>query len=90
MYKRPVEVCFLSLNDLALVGSATFCSILKLSCVLIRCYIVLYFLPKKSILLPTNYKIIGLVIRQNGANIHWLVPTSPHYPATNLYNRWSI
>ena len=71
MYNRPVEVCILSPNDLTLVGSATFCSILKLSCVLIRRYIVLYFLQKKSFLLPTNDKIIGLVVRQNGANIHW-------------------
>ena len=78
MYNRLVEVCFLSLNDLTLVGSATFCSILKLSCVLIRRYIVLYFLPRKPILLPTNDKIKGLVIRQYGANIHWSVPTSPH------------
>ena len=48
MYNRPVEVCILSLNDLTLVGSATFCSILKLSCVLIRWYIVLYFFYPKG------------------------------------------
>ena len=76
MYNRPVEVCFLSLNDLTLVGSATFCSILKLSCVLISPYIVLYFLPKKSILLPTNHKIRGIIGSQNGANIHKSVPIS--------------
>ena len=27
-----VEVCFVHLNDITLVGSATLCSILKLSC----------------------------------------------------------
>ena len=42
----PVEVCFFGLNDLTLVGSATMCSILKLSWDLFRWYIVLYFLPK--------------------------------------------
>ena len=36
MYNRPVELCFLSLSDLTLIGSATFCLILKLSCVLIH------------------------------------------------------
>ena len=40
-YNRPVEVCFL-------VDSATFCSILKLSCDLIRRYIVLYFFTQKA------------------------------------------
>ena len=42
-YNRPVEVCFLSVNDKTLVGSVSFCSILKLSCDLILCYIVPYF-----------------------------------------------
>ena len=40
---------------------------------------VLYFLPKKSIRLPTNDEIIGLVVHQNGANIHLSVPTSLYY-----------
>ena len=75
----------MSLNDITLVGSATFCSILKLSCDLIRRYTVLYFLPKMSILLPTNDKITGLVCSQNGANIYWSVPTSLQDPAINLY-----
>ena len=44
----------MGLNDITLVGRATFCSILTLSFDLIRRYIVLYFLQKKSILLPTN------------------------------------
>ena len=42
----------------------------------------LYFLPKKSILLPTNDKIIG---SQDGANIPSSVPTSLQDPAINLY-----
>ena len=84
-YNRPVEVYFVSLNDITLVGSATFCSILKLSCDLIRWYTVLYFLPKRAILLPTNDKITGLVGSQNGANIHWSVPTSLQDPAISLY-----
>ena len=84
-YNRPVEVCYLSLNALTLVGTATFCSILKLSCDLIRRYIVLYFLPQRPLLLPTNHKIRGLVSSQNGANIHWSVPTSLQDPAINLY-----
>ena len=80
-----MEVFFFSLNDLTLVGSATFFSNLKLSCDLIRRYIVLYFLPTKSILLPTNDEITSLVGSQEGANIHWSVPTSLLYPPTNLY-----
>ena len=52
---------------------------------LIRRYIVLYFLPKKSFLLPTYYGIRGLVGSQNGANIHLSVPTSLQDPAINLY-----
>ena len=43
MYNRPVELCFLSPNDISLVGSAPFFSILKLFCDLMRRYIVLYF-----------------------------------------------
>ena len=62
-----------------------FCLILKLSSDLIRWYIVLYFLPKNSILLPTNDKITGLICSQNGANNHWSVPTIPQDPAINLY-----
>ena len=84
-YNRPVEVWILSLNDISLVGRATFCSILKLSFDLIRRYIVLYFLPNKLILLPTNDKIKGLICSQNGANIHSSVPTSLQYPTINLY-----
>ena len=54
MYNWPVEVCFLSVNDISLVGSAILCLILKLSCCLIHWYTVLYFLPKTPHLLPTN------------------------------------
>ena len=67
-----------------MVGRATFCSILKVSFDLIRWYIVLYFLPKKSIL-PTNGKIKGLIGSQNGANIHSSVLTSLQYPTIKLY-----
>ena len=52
---------------------------------LIRQYIVLYFLPKDSILLRTNDKIKGLIGSQDGANIPSLVPTSLQDPAINLY-----
>ena len=52
---------------------------------LIRWYIVPYFLLKKSLLLPTNYEIRGLVGSQNGANIHMSVPKSLQYLPTNLY-----
>ena len=81
-----MELCFLSLNDRILVGMQyyillDFESILWL----IRCYTVLYFLQKKSILLPTNYKIRGLIVSQNGANIHKSVPLSLYYLPTNLY-----
>ena len=62
-----------------------FWSILKLSFYLIRRYIVLYFLPKKSILLPTNDKIKGLIGSQDGANIPSSLPTSLRDPAINLY-----
>ena len=58
---------------------------LKLSFDLIRRYIVLYFLPKTSILLLTNDKIKGLIGSQDGANIPSSVPTSLHDPAINLY-----
>ena len=84
-YDRPVELCFLSLNDRTLVGSAIFCLILKLSCGLIRRYTILYFLPKKSNLLSTNYKITGFVVCQNGAHIPSSVPKSLQYLVTNLY-----
>ena len=84
-YNRPVEVYFVSLNDITLVGSATFCSILKLSCDVIHRYTVLYFLPKRSILLPTNDRITGLVGSQNSANILSSVPTSLQDPVINLY-----
>ena len=47
-YNRPMEASFFSLNDPTLVGTATFCSILKLSCDLIRHYIVLYFCTQKA------------------------------------------
>ena len=80
-----MEVCFLGVNDITLVGSATFCSFLKLSCDLIRRYTVLYFLPKKLFLLPTNDRITGLVGSQDGAKIHLSVPTSLYYLPTNLY-----
>ena len=84
-YNRHVEVYFVSLNDITLVGSATSCSILKLSFDLIRRYTELYFLPKRSILLSTYDKITGLVGSKNGAKIHWSVPTSLQDPAINLY-----
>ena len=80
-----MDVCFLSVNDKTLVGSGTFCSILKLSFDLIRRYIVLYFLPKMSLFLPTNYDNKDLVVSQDGANIHKSVPTSLVSSATNLY-----
>ena len=47
-YNRPVELSFLGLNDRTLVGSATFCLILKLSCDFIHHYIVLYLFFKKA------------------------------------------
>ena len=76
---------FLSLNYQTLVSMAAICLILKLSCVLIGRYIVLYFLPKRQLLLPTNYDIRGLVVTQNSANSHSSVPTSLQDPAINLY-----
>ena len=42
-----MELLFLSLDDISLVGSGTICSIFKLSCDLISRYIVPYFLQKK-------------------------------------------
>ena len=50
----------------------------------IRRYIVLYFLQKKSLLLPTYYEIRGLVGSQDGTNIHSLVPISLYYLPINL------
>ena len=41
MYNRPVELCFVGLNDRTLSGSATLCSILNR-------YIVLYFFTQKE------------------------------------------
>ena len=67
-----------------LAGSATICLVIKLSCGIIFRYIVLYFLPKGTLLLPTKYKIRGFVVHQNGVNIHLSVPTSLYYLATNL------
>ena len=66
-HNRPVEVCFLCLNYIILVGSTTIC--LKVRG-LIRRYIVLYILLKKLLLLPTYYEIRGLVGSQDGTNIH--------------------
>ena len=54
MDNRPVELWFLGLNDITLVGRATIYYISKLSIDLIRRYIVLYFLPKTPHLLPTK------------------------------------
>ena len=68
---RTVELWFLGHNDITLVDRATIC----LSIDLIRRYIVLYFFPKKSLLLPIYYEIIGLVGSQDGAYFHWSVPT---------------
>ena len=73
-----------------MVGRATFCSILKLSFDLIRRHIVLYFLPKRPFLLPTNHKIRGLVGSQNGASIHWSVPISLQDPGSICIHRWLI
>ena len=50
---------------------------------LIRRYIVLYVLPKKSFHLPNFNEIRGLVGSQNGANMH--LSTSLQDPAINLY-----
>ena len=83
-YNRPVELLFLSLNFITLVSSVN-CSILKLSCDIIRRYVVLYFLPKKSLLLQTYYEIRGLVSSHNGANMHSSVPTILYHLLTNIY-----
>ena len=48
-----------------------------------RRYIVLYFLLRKSLLLPTEIR--GLVGSQDCAYFHWSVPTSLYYLPTNLY-----
>ena len=53
-------------------------------CGLIRRHIVLYFLLKKALLLPTYYEIRGLVGSQDGTNIHLSVPISLYYFLTNL------
>ena len=84
-FNQPVEVYFLSVNDLTLVGSATFCSILSLGFNSSLYCTVLFFYRKRQLLLPTNHKKGGLVISQTEANIHSLVPTSLQYLATNLY-----
>ena len=52
---------------------------------LIGRYIVLYFLPKKPLLRPTNHKIRGSVGSQDSAYFHWSVPTSLCYLPANLY-----
>ena len=54
---------------------------------LIRRYIVLKFLQKNTLFLPTKYEIRRLVAHQNGAysNFHWSVPTSMYYLPTNPY-----
>ena len=48
-------------------------------------YIVLYFLPKKPLLRPTNHKIRGIVGSQDSAYFHLSVPTCLCYLPTNLY-----
>ena len=80
-----VELRFLVLKDRTLVGSAIFVINLKLSCGFIFRYIVLCFYPKKPLLLPTKCKIRGLVICQDDAMFHSLVPTSLYYLPSNLY-----
>ena len=52
---------------------------------LIGRYIVLYFLPKKPLLTPTNHKIRGSVGSQDGAYCYWSVATSLCWLPTNLY-----
>ena len=81
---QPVELLFLSVIDIIVASSATIYLIMKLPCGIIRRYIVLYFLPKETLLLLPKYKTRGFVICQNGANIHSSVPTSLQYPAKNL------
>ena len=49
-YNRPVELCFVGLNDRTLVDSAIFCFILKPSCGFI------YFLIKKATSLAKELK----------------------------------
>ena len=72
-----------------LVTCTRICLILKLSCGLFRRYIVLYFLPKKTLFLPTNIGIQKFVGRQNDANVHSWVPKSLEHLAMNLYT-WVV
>ena len=53
---------------------ATICLISKPSCGLICCYIVLYFLLKTALPLPTNYKIKDFVVSQNVPLFSWNRP----------------
>ena len=55
------------------------------SCDLIHRYIVIYFLSKKSLLLPTYYVIKGLEGSQDDSYFHWSVPTGLYDLPTNLY-----
>ena len=64
-YNRPVEV--FSGSQLH-TFSRQYHYLFK-SCGLIRRYIVLWFLPKKTLLLQTKYEIKGLGSSQGGANI---------------------
>ena len=48
------------------------------------------FLPKRPLLLPTNFKIRDFVVCQNGTSLYILVPTSLYYLSTNLIRRWLI
>ena len=73
-----------------MVSRATFCSILKLSLHLIRRYIVLCFLPKNPVLLPTNDKIKGLIGSQNGASIHLLVSPGPRDQSVYIGGRFYL
>ena len=82
-YDGPLELCFQGVNDISLVGSATFYSILKLFCDLMCRYIMLYFFYPKGNLL-THHKIRGLVVYQNGAYLHSSVPIWSLDPATNV------
>ena len=80
-YDRPVEVCFLCLNYIILVGSTTIClNFVVLFVGTLYCI----FYKKKSLLLPTYYEIRGLVGSQDGTNIHSSVPISLYYLPINL------
>ena len=76
-----------------MVGSAPFCQVLKLSFALIGRYIVLEFLPKKTLLLPTNYEIRGLIVSQSGAlfklvGVCWSVhPTNQTYLIFGVFSK---